>query len=79
MSRKIETECVSCQLPCLGKSCPYYEVEVAYCDDCGEEAKYEIEGDDYCQDCAEKYLEECFNNLSIKDKADCLDISLSDI
>ena len=79
MSRKLESNCVSCQLPCLGKSCPYYEVEVANCDVCGEEAEYEIDGEDYCKDCAEKYLKECFDALSIREKADCLDICLSDI
>ena len=49
MSRKLESNCVSCQLPCLGRSCPYYEVEVANCDVCGEEAEYEIDGEDYCK------------------------------
>ena len=41
MSRRIENHCVDCGLPCLGSSCPYRNVPVDYCDDCGDEgAKY---------------------------------------
>lgn len=64
--RKEENDCVSCPagIPCLGKSCPIRRVERIYCDNCGDEIDpdyvVEIDGYDYCYDCAEelKLLEE---------------------
>ena len=64
--RKEENDCVSCPagVPCLGKSCPIRRVERIYCDNCGDEIDpdyaTEIDGYDYCYDCAEelKLLEE---------------------
>ena len=74
ISREIESGCVDCGLPCLGHSCQYYGVEVAYCDNCGEEADYEIDDGDYCENCAETVLQECFDDLSQQEKADCLNV-----
>lgn len=54
---------------CLGIGCRYLNVEVTLCDRCGSDAIYNIDGDDYCEDCAEKYLTECFNDMSIEDRA----------
>ena len=57
MSRKIESRCVDCGFPCRGNACPNYKVQVNYCDVCGSEgAKYCLDGDDVCEECAEKYM-----------------------
>lgn len=79
MSKTIESGCVDCGLPCLNHSCPYYEVEVTYCDDCGDEADYEIDGNDYCKICAEKVLQKCFDDLNIEEKAECFELYLKKI
>lgn len=50
----IENHCVGCptEMGCLGKSCPYQDVEVFYCDDCGEEdVLYEFEDEQLCINC----------------------------
>lgn len=55
--RTYENECVSCQLPCLHSSCPYYNVERFYCDTCGSEGVlYEFDGQELCVDCILKQL-----------------------
>ncbi|WP_295250594.1 hypothetical protein [Ruminococcus sp.] len=78
--RKYENHCVDCELPCLGSSCPYVNVPVDYCDECGNDnAEYVIDGDDLCEDCAEKYLKEVFNDLTLSEKADAVDIDLHSI
>lgn len=80
MSRRIENHCVDCGLPCLGKLCPYRNVPVDYCDDCGDEgAKYRIEGDDLCETCLEKRIRESFDNLTLSEKAEAVDIDLGEI
>lgn len=50
---KIENHCVDCGLPCLGRACPNREVEVHYCDKCGEEVEesFEVDGEELCEDC----------------------------
>ena len=56
MIRK-ENHCVDCGLPCLGSTCPHRNVEVVYCDHCGEVIDYEIydvDGEDWCEDCLKK-------------------------
>lgn len=56
--KKTESDCVGCGLPCLYTACPYYEVTVFYCDDCGEECEnlYEFDDEELCIDCIEKRL-----------------------
>lgn len=51
--KSIKNECVCCppELGCLGAACPNRNVEVWTCDNCGDEAAYEYEGDDYCVSC----------------------------
>ena len=62
---KVENRCCECATPgypCLGTTCPNRNVEVYYCDKCGEE----IEGDIYddgeqelCESCLlDKYRKE---------------------
>lgn len=79
MSRKTESKCVDCQLPCLKQGCPYYQVEVAYCDNCNSEADYEVDGEDLCKDCTESLLNECFNDLSIEERAKLVDVDIRKI
>lgn len=57
---RIENDCVGCDLPCLGNSCPYKNVPHVYCDECeAEEDKfYKYEGQYLCQDCLLQQFEE---------------------
>ena len=52
---KLEDECVSCDLPCLGTHCPIRNVPHYYCDKCGEEylpnGLYKYDDKDLCKDC----------------------------
>lgn len=80
--RKYENHCVGCPegMGCLGSSCPYRNVPVDYCDICGSEgAEYRIDGEDYCEDCAEEYLKDTFNDLTISEKAEALEVDLDKI
>ena len=57
----IEDHCVGCVLPCLGESCPKRNVEVCYCDKCGEEIPYdevyEADDEELCEGCLkEKFI-----------------------
>ena len=55
MSKKIENHCVDCGLPCIGNLCPFRNVSVYYCDECGDEgAEYKLDGNDLCEDCAKE-------------------------
>ena len=55
--KRIEDQCLGCAVPgypCRGKSCPNRNVEVYYCDKCGEEIEgdiYEADGEDLCEEC----------------------------
>lgn len=78
--RKYENQCIGCpkEMGCLGSSCPYVNVPVDYCDDCGfEGAEYKIDGEDYCEDCAKKYLKSAFDDLTITEMAEAIDVDLS--
>ena len=62
---KIENHCCSCAVPaypCLGAICPNRNVEVYYCDQCGEE----IEGDIY-DDNEQELCESCLLDKYRKD------------
>lgn len=77
---KYEDQCVNCQLPCLGNSCPYKNVPVYYCDECKETcALCYIDGNVLCTDCAKEYLQESFDNLSIKEKSYILEANYSEL
>ena len=79
--RRYENECVGCppEMGCIGIACPYRNVMVNYCDICGEEARYKIYDEDYCEDCAEKFLQEEFGQLTISEKAGLLGIEFFDV
>lgn len=77
--KRIENHCVDCGLPCLGRSCPYNSVPVYYCDECGEYAEYRIEDSDLCDSCAKEHLQEVFDNLTITEKAELLEVSCDEL
>lgn len=50
--KRIENECVNCDLHCIGSSCPNLNVVRYYCDECGYEAKLRrYDGRELCEDC----------------------------
>lgn len=50
--KEVTNECVCCDLPCLGSSCPNRNVVNYYCDFCGEEGKlYDYDGFEICEEC----------------------------
>lgn len=57
---KVENQCCHCATPgypCLGSACPNRNVEVFYCDECGEEIEddiYEVDGAELCEECLKK-------------------------
>lgn len=57
-----EDECVGCPPPlwCMGSACPNRNVPHYYCDECGEETEhlYEIDGEELCDICYEKRVDE---------------------
>ena len=56
--RKVEDECVSCGLPCLGSACRYRNVARFYCDRCGEETTlYHYDDKELCAECLLKEFE----------------------
>ncbi len=78
--KRTENHCVDCGLPCLGRSCPYSHITVCYCDICGDEgAEYTIDGEDYCEECAKEYLKDTFNDLTLSEQAEALNIDLISI
>ena len=80
MSRRYESDCVGCDLPCIGLSCRYYRVAVDSCDVCGnDDAKYNVDGTDYCEECLEQMINEEWEDLDLEQKAEYLDIGISDI
>ena len=72
---KNENHCMTCVLPCIYESCPYYNVEVHYCDMCGNAAYYCIDNEDFCEECAEKMLKNYFNDEPISEQAKLLGFS----
>lgn len=75
--RVIEDNCVGCpeELGCLGEACPYRHMHIDYCDICGDDlAECKIDNQDMCEECAKEYLLDVFNNLTIDEKADVLEV-----
>ncbi|MBQ2397776.1 MAG: hypothetical protein II304_12210 [Bacteroidales bacterium] len=80
MSRQIENQCIDCGLHCIGNACRYRNVVVDYCDDCGDEgARYRIDSDDLCEDCVKARIKEAFDDLTLSEQAEAVDIDLSEI
>ena len=58
MAKRIESECVSCGMPCLREACPKFAVIKYYCDKCDEEAElFKYDGKELCIDCIEDMLD----------------------
>lgn len=64
---KFENQCCGCDAdayPCIGASCPYYEVKTYVCDCCGEEVRqgelYQFDGEELCIDCIKDRLEKVY-------------------
>jgi len=78
---EIENQCVGCETCTLGSGCSLLHVQCIYCDECGsDEAKYHIENMDYCEECANKYLDELFHDISsVEEKAELLDLNCNRI
>ena len=72
-----ESLCVDCGLPCLKNGCPYYSVTVVYCDECGDYAMHAMDGQDLCEECAKKYVDGAWDDLSVSEKAEMLKIEHS--
>lgn len=58
---KIENHCVGCpaEMGCLGSTCPHQNVEVHYCDECGDELDvfdgiYDVDGEELCESCLKR-------------------------
>ena len=54
--KRIENHCCDCAVPgypCKGSRCPNVNVEVYYCDKCGDalDVIYEVDCEDLCLDC----------------------------
>lgn len=62
------------EMPCIHDACPYYRVEVCYCDQCKGliPASYEYEGKHYCGDCLDDELDNEFRSLSVEEKIEAL-------
>lgn len=54
-----ESDCVSCDLPCIGSACKYFKVVRFICDECGKDAEelYHWDGEELCIDCILDQLE----------------------
>ena len=73
---KITDECVQCpDGRCIGSVCCNLLVKRVYCDKCkneisSDEEVYFIEGEHYCEECAEDYFNNEWDNFTLNDKAD---------
>ena len=77
---KYENYCCDCAVPgypCIGNSCPNVNVPVYYCDACEDEtyAKYLVDNEHYCEAHAKQYMQDCFDCLTLSEKAEMLDVS----
>ena len=53
---KRENRCCDCAVPgypCRGSACPLVDIEVYYCDKCGDELDeiYDVDGEELCEYC----------------------------
>lgn len=73
------SECVGCppEMGCLHDACPYENVPVHDCDECGAEeaAKYVIDNMELCSKCSKEWFEDYYNNLDESKKKMCQDYS----
>lgn len=62
-----EDDCCGCppEMGCLGNACPKRNVLQRVCDTCGEYADYHVDGDDYCTDHLEEYLDNSLRDMGM--------------
>lgn len=63
---KHEDNCVQCDLPCLGKSCPNKTSSIYICDKCNNEINriaYKVDGNDLCEDCFKDFVVENIQDI----------------
>lgn len=79
--KRIENQCVGCpkDMGCIGNACPYMNVTFYECDNCSEDAEYHIDGEDYCVHCAERYLLDIFDELTVMEKAEALGVDIKEL
>lgn len=73
--KKIESECVSCDLPCMGSGCPNKHVTYYVCDKCGDDVErdelFKWNGEEWCKDCifeeVESELERAYTGSELDD------------
>ena len=72
----LESHCVDCprEIGCIGKSCPLYEVEVYYCDECKADADFTVDGRDLCEECARDLMLEYFQELSTEEMLKAMEV-----
>jgi hypothetical protein len=73
--RKIENNCVGCQLPCINCGRRRQEVVVCDGDKCSNYADYTISGldnGDYCKECLESIIDSIFLDMPLDEKLDLL-------
>lgn len=81
---KYENQCCDCAVPaypCKESDCPLLRVPIYYCDYCGCNCNslYDIEGEQYCEDCTKKYLKEVFEDLSVEEQAQILEVNMREV
>ena len=81
---RYEDHCCDCAAPgypCMGSSCPNVNVPVCYCDCCDNDihAEYDIDGGHYCERCAEAYLKEVFDSLTLVEQAETLGLDMKSL
>lgn len=79
---KCVNECVECSAsayPCIESICPYKNSKKHYCDNCGEIAIYIIDNNDLCENCADGFIQEILESMSMKEKAELLDLPFDKI
>lgn len=64
----------------MGSACKYKDVRVYYCDQCKTAyAKYRINDKDYCEECAEEYIQGIFDDLILSEQAELLGIYVDSV
>ena len=72
---KYEDCCVGCppEIGCLGRTCPYMNVPVYYCDSCQcDGAEYHYDCEDICEECLIKVINLEWAMKSVEEKASLL-------
>lgn len=69
MIKKINN-CVSCDLPCIGKQCPYSSRMVEVCDECLDaEAEFYAAGKYWCWNCLDTEIKFLFDRMDLEEAA----------